>query len=720
MYWVDLSEVGLRLLCGAPADAVKHLMQRGFITTQERGGVSFENGPNAILLSEIPIQNGEFANLAEFPVLQMLYRQGMLIPGHPNNTGRKPLILGSSDQIEAQREYIFRGNYGLINEAELTEAGYSPEMAEELMRIKRVFAFGSIRRPEELVEFVEIGNEPVEIAEKTYIERVAVNTYRVTCHKEYEEVTLTIGESERYAPPYALGSHRIKNAYFSVVHTGEGDGWDIHRPCMASILNFQGRLYLIDAGPNVLHSLRALGVSVNEIAGIFHTHAHDDHFAGLTSLVRTDHRIPYYATRPVRHSVMKKLSALMSFPEERFEEFFVPRDLEEGTWNRVEGLEVLPAYSPHPVDTTILFFRALSREGFRTYAHFADIASFSVLETLFKEGKGKLSRELAQRVRETYLTPAQLKKIDIGGGMIHGEAEDFREDESEKIVMSHIARPLTLKEKEIGSNSSFGIQDILIRREHSLYDPLVPESVANLFPTVPKAEREVIENCPVRMYNVGSIIIKRGSANRTVYLLLKGLVELVVAEKEIRNILTAGALFGEYSAFYDVPCERTYRAESFVLALEIPGHLYRLFLERNGLVADAKQHLPRKHLLQSTYLFGDSISGALQDRLARHLAEEEVLPETPIPPKETPGLYLVSTGKVAVRHRGKRIDTVGQGGYFGEDRVVNSDLFEYRSLEKSTLFHIPASHIEEVPIVRWKLIETLNKRIRLKNAIFPV
>ncbi len=717
---MDLSEVGLRVLCGAPADAVKHLMQRGYISGRQRDGVSFESGPNAILLSEIPIQNGEFANLSEFPVLQMLYRQGMLIPGHPNNTGKKPLIMGSSDQIEAQREYIFRGNYGLVNEAELTEAGYSPEMAEELMRIKRVFAFGTVRRPEDLVDFLEIGNDPVEIAPDTYIERVAVNTYRFTCRKEYAELSLTIGETERYAPPYDLGSHRVKNAYFSVIHTGEGDGWDIHRPCMASMINFQGRLYLIDAGPNVLYSLRAMGISVNEIAGIFHTHAHDDHFAGLTSLVRADHRIPYYATKPVRHSVMKKLSALMSFPEERFEEFFVSRDLEEGSWNRVDGLEVLPAYSPHPVDTTVLFFRALCKEGFRTYGHFADIASFAVLDKLFEDHERGISKEVADQVRETYLTPAHLKKIDIGGGMIHGDAEDFRTDESEKIVMSHIARPLTLKEKEIGSNSSFGMQDVLIRREHSLYDPLIPDTVSRLFPTVSREEREVLENCPVRMYNVGSIIIKRGSRNRTLYLLLKGLVELVVSEEQIRNILTAGALFGEYSAFHDLPCERTYRAESFVLALEIPGHLYKLFLERNGLVTEAQRHLPRKHLLQSTALFGDSISGALQDRLARRLSEEELDAGQEAGSGDLPGLYLVSSGSVAVSHRGKQIDTVTHGGYFGEDRVVNSEIFEYRAVEKTTLFFIPATHIEEVPIIRWKLIETLNKRIRLKDAIFPV
>ena len=720
IYWVEIPGPELRILCGSPADSVKHLMQRGFIGSVERGGTSYETGPNAILLSEIPIQNGEFANLAEFPVLQMLYRQGMMIPGHPNNTGRKPLIIGSRDQVNAQREYIYRGNYGLVNEAELTEAGYSPEMADELMRIKKEFAFGTIRDPEELIDFVEVGNDPVELAPKTYVERVAINTYRISHQGDYEEVSLNLQEGEHYAPPYSLGSHRIKNAYFSVIHTGEGNGWDTMRPCMASMVSFQGKTYLIDAGPNVLYSLRALGISVNEIAGIFHTHAHDDHFAGLTSLVRADHRIPYYATKAVRHSVMKKLSALMSFPEDRFEEFFVPVDLTEGEWNRVDGMEVLPAYSPHPVDTTILFFRALCKEGFKTYAHFADIASFEVLKKLKKGAKSALGKEIDRRIRETYLSPANLKKIDAGGGMIHGNAEDFRQDDSDKIVLSHIDRPLTLNEKEIGSNSSFGMQDILIRREHSLYDPLIPRAVEELYPSVPKEEREVLENCPVRMYTVGSIIIKRGAANDTVYLLLKGLVELIAAELDIRNVLNPGALFGEYSAYSDTPSDRTYRADSFVLTLEIPSHLYRLFLERSGLVQRAEKHLPRKHFLQSTPLFGDSISGALQDRMASYLREKEFGNKKKVKPPKESCLFLVEKGAVDIKFNGKKLDTVIRGGYFGEDQVLGNPLFEYETVEDTQLFCIPASALEEVPIVRWKLLESLNKRIRIKDAIFPV
>ena len=91
VYWVQVPEAGLYILCGCPGDVVKHLMLRGHIVEEHKGDINCETGPNVILLSDVLVQNGSFANLSEFPVLQMLYRQGMILPGHPNNNGRKPV-----------------------------------------------------------------------------------------------------------------------------------------------------------------------------------------------------------------------------------------------------------------------------------------------------------------------------------------------------------------------------------------------------------------------------------------------------------------------------------------------------------------------------------------------------------------------------------------------------------------------------------------------------
>ena len=124
-----------------------------------------------------------------------------------------------------------------------------------------------------------------------------------------------------------------------------------------------------------------------------------------------------------------------SIDENQFDEFFEVHDLEFDTWNNVNGLEVFPVFSPHPVETNILFLRTLWKEGHVTYAHLADITAFSVLEGMISDDPKApgISRELYERTRSHYLTKVNLKKIDIGGGMIHGLATDFRADNSTKI-----------------------------------------------------------------------------------------------------------------------------------------------------------------------------------------------------------------------------------------------------------------------------------------------
>ena len=95
MFWVEVAAADLRILCGCPEDSVKHLLRRGLIVSAEVDGVACETGPNAILLSDLAIQNGRACSRSEFPVLQMLYKQGMIVPGHPCNTGLRPLLIGS-------------------------------------------------------------------------------------------------------------------------------------------------------------------------------------------------------------------------------------------------------------------------------------------------------------------------------------------------------------------------------------------------------------------------------------------------------------------------------------------------------------------------------------------------------------------------------------------------------------------------------------------------
>jgi len=463
---VEIPEAGLSILCGSPENAVKFLYRAGCIRDQETDGVRYEKGPNGILLSEVPIQNGAFSNVGEFPVLHMLYLQGMMVPGHPNNTGRRPLVIGLKDQVEAQCRYIFTGNYGLSSVEEMVAAGLSPDEARRQMRMKLFFAYGKVKPTEDLLDLRVFDNDAVELAPCVFLHRKALNVYEFLCSGQSEEVDLNLRPGDRYGAPYRLPSRKVVPAEFAVVHLGDGDGWDPTRPCTGSLIVHGDDLGLVDAGPNLNEGLEALGLSVNRINRLFQTHGHDDHFVGLTALMRSEKRVRYHAVPWVRASVEKKFQALTGLDASDFSRFFDVHDLVPDQWNQLEGLEVLPLFSPHPVETTIFHFRVAGAQGYKTYAHLADIAAFSVLDAMTQDDPADFGLTAAdvRGVKEVYRRPAEVKKIDIGEGMIHGHAADFAGDGSPVLLLSHTGRELNAEELALGRRPEFGETSVLIPR----------------------------------------------------------------------------------------------------------------------------------------------------------------------------------------------------------------------------------------------------------------
>ncbi len=727
VFWLEIPEAELYILCGCPADSVKHLMKTGKISIFDRevrslesgsgsfnhphGSVTSETGPNAILLSDLSVQNGDFANLAEFPVLQMLYRQGMILPNHPNNTGAKPLLIGSKKVVNAQMEYIYRGNYGLTSLEEIMETGVSRELAEEMMRIKLYFAFGEIRSSTDLLESRIVEQEPVEIINGVFVNRKSVNCYEFSYQGETVEINLNLEKTESYATPYELENHRFKREYFSVIHTGEGDGWDINRPCMASVISFQGKIYLIDVGPNISHTLNSIGVDVNEVEGIFHTHAHDDHFSGLTSLIRTNHRIKYFTTSLVRASVTKKLSALMSITEESFEDFFEVHDLILDDWNNIEGLEVRPVYSPHPVETNIMFFRTLWEKGYATYAHLADISSRTVLKKMVQVNQDLpgISPEKLKKIWKDYLLPVSVKKIDIGGGLIHGKAIDFKTDKSEKIILAHTAQPLNQEEKVIGCGVSFGSMDTLIEGHEDYALEFGAEYLRGYYPNVEVGEIHMLLNCDRESVNAGTILLRDQENPKHVRLVLTGVAELLSPEDKTSYPLSSGTLIGDLAVIFSLKSKGTYRTLSHIETLKIPSILFKEFVSRNNLTKEIKKTQTTTEFLKQTWLFGESVSSPIQSMIAQNIDIIEYNKGEKI---DSSGLMIVKKGKVELVNSdsGKKegAHLVEKGDFWCGEKNIMSGLRPYNAvaINQAEIYCITDIDIlNNIPIIRWKILE---------------
>lgn len=717
VYWVEVPEANLFILCGCPADSVKHMFKRGLIVPQEKNGVPYETGPNAILLSDVSIQNGRFSNLAEFPVLQMFYRQGMILPGHPNNTGMRPMLIGLEDQVYAQSQYIYRGNYGLTSVHEILDTGTSSTQANQFMRLKMKFAFNKIQKTDELIEFRIIEKDAVELREGVFIHRKGLNVYEFLYNDSSVTVDLNLPPDKEYQSAYHLDSHRIRRDDFSIIHIGEGDGWNENHPCMASILTFQGKLYLIDAGPNIIHSLAALGISVNEIEGVFHTHSHDDHFAGLPTLIRSDHRIKYFATPLVRASVLKKLEALTGINERRFKNYFQIQDLEFDRWNQIGGLEVKPMFSPHPVETSILFFRAPFEGAHKTYAHLADIASFDVLEGMVTDDpkRNGITRKFYNDVKKGYLVPVDLKKIDIGGGYIHGMAQDFLKDNSAKLILAHTSMELTDEQKEIGSSASFGMEDVLIPASDDYFMKSAKHYLGSYFLDATRDEIESFLKCPQDILNGGLILIKRGTRNKELYLILSGLVEVINSKDQTLNTFCAGSLVGEWSVLTEEPCRYTYRTKSYVRALRIPQKLYLGFIKKKKLYETVKEIHEKRRFLRRTKVFGEMISCYIENWIAQVMINQSYKKGDYLETDDKSRLFLIESGLIEIMAKDRIIETITAGDFYGEERILGNPpyILSARVAKSSTMKIIPGNVLKDIPVVQLTLLERLKKRMNL-------
>ncbi len=713
--WVAIPSADCNILCGCPSDVVKHLLRAGLIQQKERKGVIYETGPNCILINDIPIQKGQFTNLAEFPILQMLYRQGMILPGHPNNNGMKPLLIGNKAQIRAQLEYIHRGNYGLVSLEEILGTGVDPVLAQEIFKIKQWFAFGHIKPASDFIETRIVEKKKVEVRNGVFIRRIGLNRFVIEYDGELATVDLNLPSGKTYIPPYQLGFYRIPREYFAVIHSGEGDGWNIDRPCMSSILVFSGFIYLIDVGPNLLHTLNALGISVSEIRGIFHTHCHDDHFSGLTALLQADHRIKYFSTGFVRQSVSRKLSALMSVKGDLLKRYFDVHDLDLDQWNEVEGMLVRPTFSPHPVETVNFTFKVIAEGGYKEYAHLSDISSFDVLKKMARKTSGipAISKRLLKKVKKGYLRPVDVKKIDAGGGLIHGNAAAFAADKSKKILLSHREKELTNEEKEIGSRASFGTLDVLIPSNSEQVARYAKRYLNAYYPSVDFADLRDLINCSIVSYNPGEMILKSGEKTRYLILTLTGTTEMIHTRRDVYRLLPAGTLIGEHSCLRNVPVRETYVTLNYVWAMKIPVDIFRDFVERNALTDEIMKIQAYVGFLRSTWLFSDIAFSPIVTQLARHIEVKALEKHVKHACRKGPKLYLLFKGKANLTKRGKASERLNPGDFCFEDSILDnkpSSLFRFETVADSVCYSISGEPLSQIPSVMWKLLERFGRR----------
>ena len=415
----------------------------------------------------------------------------------------------------------------------------------------------------------------------------------------------------------------------------------------------------------------------------------------------------------VRSSVIKKLSKVMRVPESEFGKLFDVRDLKLDEWNDIEGLEVKPIISPHPVETTVFYFRVMWEGGYRSYAHLADIVSLDVLRKMIApaDAPAGVSEARYEKTAAAYAIKADVKKIDIGGGMIHGVALDFREDASDKLILAHTARRLNEDERAIGSGAPFGTVDVLIEGASDALRRRAFEYLRSYFPDAPLHSIRHLMNGKILVFNPEVLLFKEQTAVEAVYLILSGSAELLRTGVRGSSQVSAGSILGETPALRGTAAMETCRAISFVQALRLPRDLYLNFVTRGQMREDLEESREQLDFLRENWLFADGVSCVTLSRLIRS-AESVVINKDRVIPPPPNELLVLRSGEAAISTPSGYAETLRAGGYVGATAISQAESTgaQLRFLALSEAYRFPLDTIANIPVVRWKLLETHRRR----------
>ena len=301
--------------------------------------------------------------------------------------------------------------------------------------------------------------------------------------------------------------------------------------------------------------------------------------------------------------------------------------------------------------------------------------------------------------------------IDIGGGMIHGVAQDFAEDPSRKLILAHTARRLTAEERAIGAGAPFGTVDVLIEGVSDCLREQAFTYLRSYFPDAPLHRLRHLMNSRILVFNPEVLLYKEGHPLDAVYLILTGLAELLSAAASGSGLVSAGSILGETPALLGTTAMDTCRAVSFVQVLRLPRDLYLDFVTSGATRRDLVESREKLDFLRAHTLFADGVSCVTLSRLvraaerARFSADQAI----PVPANE---LIVLCSGEAMLTTPLGHSESLGAGSHVGATTISGfaTEASHIRFLVESDAYRFALDAIANIPVVRWKLLETHRRR----------
>ena len=639
------------ILFGCPPDIIKVIMQKK---------IAF---PDYVVLPDKQFFKGVVQNATEFV---FYYHVFVLQGGGKHN---KLTILGEQGDVANNQDLLkLCLNGPTLEDYELLDPkGVSPyylDNYKEAHALSPVDENGKELPIESLVNFISFTSGVLQ-TDKFQLKHCDQNVY------ELDGTVIDINFSEEQLPPYDLRSNLVPltPSKFGIDVLGGASGFIPTKPCSGLVLNYYGQYMLIDCMPYMEKSLKARGISRNQIKSLFLSHTHDDH-CNMLPLVLFHERVQCLTTKEIFWMACKKLSLMTNHTWEEFYSYFDFVPLEPYTENDFYGMKITPHYTVHSIPCIGATFTMKCSNQEKSIVFVGDNKALPEIKEMVDTGTVPLKKY--ENLLKLYRDPYDLFIADGGRGILHGDPKDSLQSKSDRVVFMHMdklpamfnatftsavhGKRFTLED---GNDETYLLQAMYLLDRH--YHG-VPEKWMNA----------LLHNMKVLHFNAGDVIMKQGEAsNCNSYIIFSGNVNVSSHDGKKSSFLAvnqAGDLVGEMAAINQVE----FRSASLIAGTpvilgEIDGNTLKTFLASENKIDSISKSLDIRILLEKLfYNYGVSVTG---NQIIAEAAEmlEVKAGQVVIHQGETDkDFYIILSGKFSVQKDGQEIAHLGRRDMFGE------------------------------------------------------
>ncbi len=465
---------------------------------------------------------------------------------------------------------------------------------------------------------------------------------------------------------------------------------------------FHGKIYLLDTPANIIDTLNALGIGLNEIEGIFNTSLHDDNFIGLSSLLLRDQKLKYYSTKVIKYSLMKKLASLLRMPLSALDNYFEFKNLEHEVWNKIDDFYIKPFLGIDSVESNIFYFKCLNKnKEYISYAHLRNIPSLEDMKKMIKNDDDfGLSQTFYNNSKENFTKKVNLKKISYRNIDSVLETE-FDDDLSDAIIlMNENSHSFSKKIR----TRNFADIDILIKSSKNYLEQKVKEYLFTFFRDVKKDNFISLLDCEIKNIKPNTIILNEDKESDFVYLLLSGSIKKYKSFEASFSYLSAGIFLAFENIIENKKILYTYKTRSYVNVLEIPKVIYMDFIKKNNLQNKLKEIIKKEKVLKEFPLFSSFLSPKTIDIIVNNIIYKKYTHNEEITEMKD-GLCLIIKGEVTRFLYDQKIHNLGKKDFFGERNILEfkRNNYKYKAVGELELYIIPKIVLKNIPIIHWKL-----------------